>query len=412
MPVSGQIIRDAIKYHPKVLGDFIHTNQRDLMALCSARAARRAGAVAPRAESQFGTRHFLEALPSALSAATETGATSDSADDARGLGLADINSIAARHGMEMLSSGAPLEWVVHEYGDVCQAITQLAQRRNAVIPTRDFEALNWCLDNAMASAVSEYAHQHELLSSRESSETMHESLGRLADELRVPLAAALDATSAMRAGSPGASRADMLSLEGHLGALREVIDRSLAMIRLRSGMTACPETIAVGDLVSDLGGWGEMQAQASGCRLVIVPASTHLFVHADRAMLVSSLRRLLVAAFQASIQKGRIELRVLASDSRVFIEVHDDLPKYKRKPGRRRAGSSVELRATSRLAADRDRALVERSVQDNGGRLRMRELPGTERVYTVDLPRERISVEARIPAATDLGANLGLNGGL
>jgi hypothetical protein len=351
-----------------MLGDFIHSNQEDLVALCTQRAERRIGAglIDAHAEFQFGTRHFLAALPAAIGAANASAFVRDGSDEARSLGLANIDSIAARHGMEMLAHGAPLDWVVREYGDVCQAITQLAQRSKAVISTRDFEALNWCLDNAMASAVSEYAHQRELLASRESSETLHECLGRLADELRIPLA------------------------EGNLGALSKVIDRSLALIRLRSGMTACPETIAMADLVAELSAWALMEAQANGCRLVIAPVSPQLAVYADRALLVSSLRRLLAAACRSSAHMRTIVLRVLGSDSRVFIEVHDDRADEKRKrakpPARR-----VEKRATSRVAPDREHALVERGVQDNGGRLRMRDLPGNGRVYTIDFPRERVS---------------------
>jgi signal transduction histidine kinase len=351
-----------------MLGDFIHSNQEDLVALCTERATRRAGAagIVAHAASRFGTRLFLAALPAAMGAANASAFARDGSDEAHSIGLANIDAIAARHGMEMLALGAPLDWVVHEYGDVCQAITQFAQRCKAVIPTRDFEALNWCLDNAMASAVSEYAHQRELLASRESSETLHECLGRLADELRVPLAT------------------------GNLDALREVIDRSLALIRLRSGMTASPETIAIADVISELSPWALMEAKASGCSLEIPPVSAQLAVHADRALLVSSLRRLLAAACRSSARKRSIVLRVLGSDSRVFVEVHDDRADGKRKRAKP-AARRVEKRGTSRAGPDREHALVERGVQDNGGRLRMRDLPGKGRVYTIDLPRERVS---------------------
>lgn len=337
-----------------MLADFIRLHQADLIALCVARAARRAGAAQP--EGRSGTRPFLEALPAALGTA-------------RSLGLADTDAIAARHGMEMLANGAPLEWVVHEYGDVCQAIMQLSQRRKTAISVRDFEALNGCLDDAIAAAVSEYAHQRELLASRESSKTMHECLGRLADELRVPLA------------------------EGNLNGLRGVIDRSLAMIRLRSGMTASPEAIAVANLISELSAWVQMETQATGCRLVIAPVSAQLAVYADRALLVSALKHVLAAACRSSARKDRIVLRVLASDSRVLIEVQEGLVRAKGRVARLPA-RPVELRATPRDVPGREHAFVERSVRDNGGRLRIRELPGGERMYTIDLPRERMSAQA------------------
>lgn len=46
--------------------------------------------------------------------------------------------------------------VVHAYGDVCQAITELALEVDAPISTDDFRVLNRCLDDAIAGAVTEY----------------------------------------------------------------------------------------------------------------------------------------------------------------------------------------------------------------------------------------------------------------
>ena len=49
--------------------------------------------------------------------------------------------------------------VVHDYGDVCQAITELAVEMNAPISTDDFRMLNRCLDDAIAGAVTEYGRE-------------------------------------------------------------------------------------------------------------------------------------------------------------------------------------------------------------------------------------------------------------
>ena len=47
--------------------------------------------------------------------------------------------------------------VVHDYGDVCQAITELALERKAPITVKEFHTLNRCLDTAIAEAVTEHA---------------------------------------------------------------------------------------------------------------------------------------------------------------------------------------------------------------------------------------------------------------
>ena len=49
--------------------------------------------------------------------------------------------------------------VVHDYGDVCQAITELAVEMDAPISTDDFRMLNRCLDDAIAGAVTEYGRE-------------------------------------------------------------------------------------------------------------------------------------------------------------------------------------------------------------------------------------------------------------
>jgi hypothetical protein len=47
--------------------------------------------------------------------------------------------------------------VVHDYGDICQTITALAVEQSASISVEEFQALNLCLDTAIAEAVTEYA---------------------------------------------------------------------------------------------------------------------------------------------------------------------------------------------------------------------------------------------------------------
>ena len=63
---------------------------------------------------------------------------------------------AADHGKEFLALGFSLSHVVHSCGSMCQAITELATRKNANIQAYEFSILNGCLDVAIAAFVSEY----------------------------------------------------------------------------------------------------------------------------------------------------------------------------------------------------------------------------------------------------------------
>ena len=74
--------------------------------------------------------------------------------DALRLGLRsspEIGRSAVLHGHDLLLQGFTVSQVVHDYGDVCQTITELAVEMNAPISTDDFRSLNRCLDEAIAA---------------------------------------------------------------------------------------------------------------------------------------------------------------------------------------------------------------------------------------------------------------------
>ena len=50
---------------------------------------------------------------------------------------------------------------LRDYGDVCQSITDLALQLNAPINVEDFRTLNRCLDDAIASAVTEHGRGNQ-----------------------------------------------------------------------------------------------------------------------------------------------------------------------------------------------------------------------------------------------------------
>ena len=74
---------------------------------------------------------------------------------------------ATAHGKELLKLGFTVDQVVHDYGDLCQAITDLAFERDAPFSIDEFRTLNRCLDNAIADAVTEFSFQREATLARE-----------------------------------------------------------------------------------------------------------------------------------------------------------------------------------------------------------------------------------------------------
>jgi hypothetical protein len=72
-----------------------------------------------------------------------------------------IDDQAARHGKNRFSAGFTVTQVVHDYGDVCQVVTELAMERQAIVTTGEFRELNRCLDDAIAGAVTEYGRANQ-----------------------------------------------------------------------------------------------------------------------------------------------------------------------------------------------------------------------------------------------------------
>jgi diguanylate cyclase len=72
----------------------------------------------------------------------------------------DVVPTATLHGRDLLQEGFTIEQVIRDYGDVCQAVTQLAAEAGASISASEFHIFNRCLDDAIAAAVTEYSQQN------------------------------------------------------------------------------------------------------------------------------------------------------------------------------------------------------------------------------------------------------------
>jgi len=147
---------------------------------------------------------------------------------------------SALHGKEQLQQGYTVDQVVHSYGDVCQAITELAKERTAEVTVDEFHTFNRLLDNAIADAVTSYVHHRDESISAQGAADLHERMGALADEQRKLLDTALRALDALKVGNIGLKGATGGVLEQSLIELRKLIDKSLPEIRLATGMVQSP----------------------------------------------------------------------------------------------------------------------------------------------------------------------------
>src|SRR6185369_6164763 len=136
------------------------------------------------------------------------------------------------HGNELLRTGFTVDQVVHDYGDLCQAVTEMAMEQGAAVTADEFHTLNRCLDDAIADAVTEFGRQRDQFTADESTRAMNERLGFLAHELRNLIGNALMAFAAIKKGHVGVAGSTGAMLDRSLIGLRDLIDRTLIEVRV------------------------------------------------------------------------------------------------------------------------------------------------------------------------------------
>ena len=240
-----------------MLHEFLTANRSALIGRCRAKVTKRTAPRPSDAELVHGIPLFLEQLIRVL----KIEQTSAPFDSRTVLGLSEsthtpdsseIATTAARHGLELLRHGFTVDQVVHDYGDLCQSITELAVEDGAQVTADEFRTLNRCLDNGIAEAVTEFGRQREIQISAAGTQATAEHLGFLAHELRNLLNSAMLAVAALKAGDVGISGATGAVLDRSLIGLRNLINRSLAEVRLTRGMAPTGERVHLAKLIAEV----------------------------------------------------------------------------------------------------------------------------------------------------------------
>jgi signal transduction histidine kinase len=305
-------------------------------------------------------------------------------------GASEMGATATLHGRELLKQGYTVDQVVHDYGDLCQAVTALALEQNSPIEVDEFRTLNRCLDNGIADAVTEYANQRESLGPNEGVQALNERLGSLAHELRNLVHTATLAVASIKIGNVGVNGATAALLDRSLVGLRNLIDRSLADVRVTAGMPARINRISLADVVADVGISASLEARTRECTLTVFDVDKDLAVDADREMLFSAVGNLLQNAFKFTQHGTEVSLSAYASGDRIIIDVEDHCgglppegPEKMFMPfmqnGHDKSGLGLGL------------AICRRSVEANNGVLSARDVPGSGCVFTIELPRQSLT---------------------
>jgi hypothetical protein len=221
-----------------MLHEFLTTHRTELIRHCREKVSKRYAPAQVPEVVDHGVPLFLEQLVDTLEAEQATTARAESEPGPSPVST-DIGRAATRHGTELLRLGYTVDQVVHHYGDVCQAVTDLAVKRSAPITTDEFRTLNRCLDEAIADAVTAFGDERENAILNQAT-SLHMRLGALAEEQRRLVDISLQTLAAIQTGNVGASGATGTALTKTLKELRQLIETTLPEIRLISGMTKVP----------------------------------------------------------------------------------------------------------------------------------------------------------------------------
>lgn len=352
-----------------MLYEFLSTNRAAILARARAKVAARPAPRATEEELANGIPLFLDQLITTMR-------RSDPSSHA----MADS---ATEHGGALLKQGFTVAQVVNDYGGVCQAVTELADETNAPITAAEFHIFNRCLDDAIAGAVTEYGRQRE----QSIADAGTARSGELLHELRNALGAAMLAFETITLGSVGPRGSTAGLLGRSLRRLSQLIDSSVAQVRLEAGIRA-PERVSMHELIEEIEVGASMEASARGLTLTVAPVPLGVDVKVDRQLLTAAVGNLLQNAFKFTHPKGHISLNANASPtkSRVLIDVGDEcggLP-----PGKaEQLFRPFEQRSKDRTGLGLGLSISRRSIEADGGEIHVRDLPGVGCVFTIDLPR-------------------------
>ena len=353
-----------------MLYEFITTYRDPIIARAREKLTDRPWPLASTSELEHGIPLFLTQLVNTLRSETTPTPLSQGV----------IGASAVQHGAELRALGFNISQVVHDYGDVCQAITEVAVGQHLPITTEEFHTLNRCLDTAIAEAVTEHAR---ITAESRSAEEIERS-GQLAHEIRDILNSAMLAFHALKRGTVAINGSTGTVLGRSLMTLRELVDNTLADVRMAAKIQQS-ERVPLVSFLGDIAAVGHLHAETRGMQFVLEQVDPQLAVDGDPQLLESAVMNLLNNAFKYTPAGGRVVLRALREGRRVRIEVEDGC-------GGLGDGTDDPFKPFS-TQSRKDRtglglglSIARKAVKLHRGDIDHRDLPGKGCVFAIDIP--------------------------
>jgi signal transduction histidine kinase len=390
-PLSGSASDQAgpTEHH---MHKFLSHNREELIARCKAKVAQRPRRDATEAQLANGVPLFLEQLMRTLEAQKDgdlgeslriSGAAGGDATALSEMGLS-----AAAHGKKLLELGFSVDQVVHDYGDLCQAITDLAVERDAPFSVDEFRTLNRCLDNAIADAVTEFGISRDANVALQQTAEENERLGVLVHELRNYLNTATLAFLALESGKFPIGGATGAVLKRSLESLAALLNLSLSHVRVTAEAPQA-EAFSLASFIAEAKNAASLEANSKGCTFSVREVDADLGISGNRERLLGALVNLLQNAIKFTHPHTEVTLSAYAQGDHVLVEVTDHCG------GLPSGDTATIFRPFMQIGSDKSGlglglSIARRNVEADGGVLSVRDLPGVGCVFTIKLARRTL----------------------
>ncbi|MEJ5992442.1 HAMP domain-containing sensor histidine kinase [Ramlibacter sp. PS3R-8] len=368
--------------------DFLINNRDELIVRCQHKVAQRAARSATPLQLEHGIPLFLDQLIRTLRA--ENSARPDDSLRISGAAggdaklLSEIGVTATAHGEELLRLGFTVDQVVHDYGDLCQAVTDLAFERDAAFHVEDFRTLNRCLDNAIADAVTEFSRLRETAVIGQELAASNERLGFLVHELRNAIGTATLAVGALELSNLPLNSATGAVLKRSLAAVTSLVQHAFDTVR--GNLVVERPVFGLAGFIEDAKHAAKLDARIARCEFAVDDVDPSLGIRGDRLLLQGALANLVQNAFKFTHEGTVVTLKAFAAGPHIRIEVADHcggLPK----------GSAEEMftpfrqRSADRSGLGLGLSIARQNIEAESGTLSVQDLAGIGCVFSIRLPR-------------------------
>ncbi|MCE3602633.1 HAMP domain-containing histidine kinase [Massilia sp. P8910] len=372
-----------------MMHNFLSNNRDELINRCRTKVGERRGRSATERQLREGIPLFLDQLIRTL----QIEQTSTPMDSRRisgpaggGTALSEVSVSAAQHGKDLLELGLTVDQVVHDYGDLCQSITDLAVERDAPFQIDEFRTLNRCLDNAISDAVTEFGYQRDTIKADDNAVESNKRMGFFAHELRNQLGTASMAFAALKAGNLSVNGATGSILGRCLQGLDKLIASSIEDVRTLGQNSIILDSFSLSEFIAEIYAATSLSKGANGCSFNAPQVDPDLAINGTRDLLMAAVANLLQNAFKFTQPHTEVFLTAYAAGDRIIIDVKDHcgglgigvaesmfLPFSQ--SGENRTGIGLGL------------TIAKQSVNANGGTLTVEDLPSVGCIFKISLPR-------------------------